>query len=253
MSKEIRVTVWNEYLHEKRSPEIAAVYPEGIHGAIAEVLRAQGDFEVGTATLEEPEHGLTDDVLDATDVLIWWGHMAHHKVSDDVVDKVQSRVLNGMGLIVLHSGHFSKIFRRLLGTSCGLVWREMGEKLRLWVTAPGHPIVEGLGPYLEVPHTEMYGEFFDIPQPDELVFIGWFQGGNVFRSGCCFHRGRGKIFYFQPGHESFPIYYQPEIVKVIGNAARWAAPISVVGFRKMAGDMSGAPNDAEPLDPVPSD
>ena len=250
MSKEIRVTVWNEYLHEKRSPEIAKVYPEGIHGAIAESLRGLGGFDVRTATLEQPEHGLTDDVLDVTDVLIWWGHMAHGRVSDDVVDKVQSRVLNGMGLIVLHSGHFSKVFRRLMGTSCGLVWREMGEKHRLWVTAPGHPIAEGVGPYFEVPHTEMYGEFFDIPQPDELVFIGWFQGGNVFRSGCCFYRGRGKIFYFQPGHETFPIYYQPEVVQVMGNAVRWAAPVPVVGFRKLASDMTGAPHEAEPLEPV---
>jgi trehalose utilization protein len=142
-----------------------------------------------------------------------------------VVDRVYKRVLDGMGLIVLHSGHYSKVFKRLMGTSCSLKWREAGEKERLWVIEPGHPIVEGLGEYIEIPHVEMYGERFDIPAPDTLVFVSWFQGGEVFRSGCCFHRGSGKIFYFRPGHETFPIYYQPEIRRVLRNAVHWAAPV----------------------------
>jgi trehalose utilization protein len=242
----IRVTVWNEGRHEKRDAAIAAVYPQGIHGAIAEGLAGQPGLEVRTATLDEPEHGLTDQVLANTDVLIWWGHMAHRDVRDDIVDKVQAAVLEGMGLIVLHSGHFSKIFRRLMGTNCSLIWREIGEKERVWVAAPGHPIVRGLGPYFEVPHTEMYGEFFDIPQPDELIFISWYPGGEVFRSGCAFYRGRGKVFYFSPGHETFPIYYQAEIRQVIANAVRWAAPVPVVGFR----DLKLAPNAKTPLEPV---
>ncbi|MBN1579672.1 MAG: ThuA domain-containing protein [Anaerolineae bacterium] len=246
MTDKIRVTVWNEYRHEKRSKEIAAIYPKGIHGAIAEFLSAQPGIETATATLDEPEHGLTDEVLANTDVLIWWGHMAHHDVKDEIVDKVQQRILNGMGLIVLHSGHFSKIFRRMMGTACSLKWREIGEKNRLWVTSPGHPIVEGLGPQFVIPHTEMYGEFFDIPQPDELVFISWFPGGEVFRSGCCFYRGRGKVFYFQPGHETFPIYYQKEVQQVISNAVRWCAPVKVVGFR----EMMQAPHVPEPMEPV---
>ena len=248
MADNIRVTVWNEYRHEKESPEIAAIYPQGIHGAIAAFLKTQPGLEVRTATLDEPEHGLTEKVLDNTDVLTWWGHMAHGDVRDEIVDRVQEHVLNGMGLIVLHSGHFSKIFKRMMGTSCSLKWREIGEKHRLWVTAPGHPIVEGLGEYFEIPHTEMYGEFFDIPQPDVQVLIGWFQGGDVFRSGCCFFRGRGKIFYFQPGHETLPIYYQKEVQHVISNAIRWAAPVNVVGFRNMP-DGDHIP---EPLEPVPT-
>lgn len=246
MADQIRVTVWNEYRHEKKSPEIAAIYPEGIHGAIAGFLSAQPGITTGTATLDEPQHGLTDEVLENTDVLIWWGHQAHAEVSDEIVDRVQMRVLNGMGLIVLHSGHFSKIFKRLMGSACSLKWREIGEKNRLWVTAPGHPIVEGMGPYFEIPHTEMYGEYFDIPQPDVQVLISWFPGGEVFRSGCCFYRGRGKVFYFQPGHETFPIYHQKEVQQVITNAVRWAAPVKVVGFR----EMSQAPNVPEPMDPV---
>lgn len=219
----VRVTVWNEGRHERRSEQIAAIYPKGIHGAIADGLIAAG-MQARTATLDDPEHGLTDEVLAGTDVLTWWGHLAHGDVSDAVVDKVQKRVLEGMGLIVLHSGHFSKIFKRLMGTSCDLKWREKGEKERVWVLEPGHPIADGLGEYFEVPQSEMYGERFDIPAPDTLVFTSWFQGGEIFRSGCCYHRGRGKVFYFSPGHETYPIYYQPEIQRVIANAVRWAAP-----------------------------
>lgn len=226
MKDRIRVTVWNEFLHERQDAEIREIYPEGMHGAIASYLEDLPGFDVKTATLGEPEHGLTDDVLTETDVLVWWGHMAHDEVSDAVVERVYNRVVSeGMGLIVLHSAHFSKIFRRLLGTPCDLKWREAGEKERLWVVAEGHPIVEGIGDYFEIEKTEMYGEPFGIPRPDELVFISWFEGGEVFRSGCCFHRGMGKVFYFRPGHETYPIYRDPNVLRVIGNAARWAAPV----------------------------
>jgi len=217
--------VWNEYRHEKSDKAVADVYPNGMHEVIASHLCAQG-FQVRAATLDEPEHGLTEDVLAQTDVLIWWGHMAHGEVRDEIVERVHQRVLDGMGLIVLHSGHYSKIFKKLMGTSCALRWREMGEKERIWVVDAGHPIAAGLEAYFEIPHTEMYGEMFDIPQPDELVFISWFQGGEVFRSGCCFHRGKGRIFYFRPGHETFPIFYQREVLQVISNAVRWATPVT---------------------------
>lgn len=224
MSQPVRVTIWNEFRHEKTDAHIRAVYPEGIHGAIAEYLEEQPGFFVQTATLDEPEHGLTDAVLAETDVLIWWGHQAHSAVEDEIVDRVHARVLDGMGLICLHSSHFSKIFKRLMGTTCNLKWRELGENERLWVVEPGHPIAAGVGQYIDIPHEEMYGEFFDIPEPDTLVFISWFPGGEVFRSGCCYHRGRGKVFYFRPGHETFPTFYQAEVRHVIGNAVRWAAP-----------------------------
>ena len=224
MAAKIRVTAWNEGRHEKSDPEVGRIYPKGIHGAIASLLSTEADMTVRTATLDEPQHGLTDEVLAATDVLTWWGHMAHGEVSDDVAEKVQRRVLEGMGLIVLHSAHISKPFLRLMGTSCLLRWREAGEKERLWVVEPGHPIVDGLGAYFEIPHEEMYGERFDIPAPDATVFISWLAGGNVFRSGCCYTRGKGRIFYFRPGHETFPTYHQKEVQTVIRNAVRWAAP-----------------------------
>ena len=226
MSASPRVTVWNEGRHEKMDVEIARVYPHGIHGAIASGLQDCGFTSVRTATLDEPEHGLTRDVLSQTDVLLWWGHMAHNDVKDEIVDRVYQRVLEGMGLIVLHSGHVSKIFRKLMGTTCELRWREIGEKERIWVVNPAHPIASGLKPYFEIVHEEMYGEHFDVPAPDELVFISWFQGGEVFRSGCCYHRGNGKVFYFRPGHETYPTYYHPDVLHVIQNAIYWAAPSS---------------------------
>jgi trehalose utilization protein len=219
----IRVTVWGENRHEKTNPAVAAVYPTGMHNAIADGLRQYPGFEVKTATLDEPEHGLTEAVLRDTDVLTWWGHMAHGDVRDDIVERVRQRVLNGMGLIVLHSGHFSKIFKILMGTSCDLKWREAGENERIWVVEPGHPIAEGLGETIELEHEEMYGERFDIPQPETLVFLSWFKGGEVFRSGCCYSRGNGRIFYFRPGHETFPTYFHADVRRVIANAARWAA------------------------------
>ncbi len=221
----LRVTIWHEFRHEKTDEKVASLYPDGMHMALAKGLESFG-FDIKTATLDEPEHGLTQEVLDNTDVLTWWGHMAHEEVSDEIVDRVQARVLQGMGLIVLHSAHLSKIFRRMMGTGCNLKWREADEKERRWVVDPAHPIVEGLPEYFEIPEVEMYGEHFDIPKPDQLVFISWFEGGEVFRSGCCYHRGQGKIFYFRPGHETFPIYYQEEVLKVIGNAINWAKPTS---------------------------
>ncbi len=221
----IRVTVWNEFRHEQRNPAVRAVYPNGIHGAIADALKTHADFSVGTATLDEPEHGLTSEVLAATDVLTWWGHQAHPEVSDEVVARVKARVLDGMGLIVLHSGHFSKIFKVLMGTTCDLKWREADDHERIWVVEPGHPIAAGLGETIEIDREEMYGERFDIPAPDELVFVSWFTGGEVFRSGCCYRRGAGRIFYFRPGHETYPTYHHPDVQRVIANAVRWAAPV----------------------------
>jgi len=224
MARKIRATVWNEFRHEKSSEKVAKVYADGMHAAIADSLNAQGDIEARTATLDEPEHGLTDDVLAGTDVLIWWGHIAHGEVDDAVVDKVQQRVLEGMGLIILHSGHFSKIFRRMMGTSCSLKWREADEREVLWVTRPGHPILAGVEDHFILDETEMYGEFFDIPEPDETILISSFAGGEVFRSGCTWRRGAGKVFYFRPGHETYPIFHNATIQTVLANAVRWGAP-----------------------------
>lgn len=224
MRHPLRVTVWSEYRHERNPHHPASqVYPEGMHVPIANALREAG-MEVRTATLDEHEHGLSEEVLHNTDVLTWWGHCAHDDVQDYIVDRVQRRVLDGMGLVCLHSAHYSKIFKRLMGTSCALKWREANEKERIWVVERGHPIADGLPEHFVLPHEEMYGETFDVPPPDALVFISWFQGGEVFRSGLCYHRGRGKVFYFRPGHETHPTYYDANVQRVIANGVRWAAP-----------------------------
>lgn len=231
----LRVTVWNEFRHERENPEVAAIYPHGIHTALADPLRAAG-LEVATATLDEPEHGLSDARLAATDVLLWWGHRAHHEVADAIVDRVQGGVLGGMGLVALHSAHFSKIFKRLMGTGCDLKWREAGERERLWVVAPGHPVVEGLPERIELQREEMYGEPFDIPPPEELFLVSWFQGGEVFRSGGCWRRGAGRVVYLRPGHETYPTYHEPLIQQLILNAARYAAPTGAPQIRRGRGE-----------------
>ncbi|NGM67730.1 trehalose utilization protein ThuA [Natronolimnobius sp. AArcel1] len=218
-----RVTVWNENVHEQESDDVAERYPDGIHGAIAAFLEEAG-FETQTATLQEPDHGLTEDVLAETDVLVWWSHCANHELSDEVATRVVDRVHNGMGFVPLHSAKNSKPFKRLLGTTCNIKYRHGGETERLWAVDFGHPIVDGLPESFEIPETEMYGEPYDVPEPDRTVFISWFEGGEVFRSGLCYRRGRGRIFAFRPGHEEYPIYYQVEVQRVIENAVHWAAP-----------------------------
>lgn len=219
----IKVTVWNEFRHEKKSDKVRSLYPDGIHGAIANALGVDDEFMIRTATLDEPEQGLPDDVLNDTDVLVWWGHMAHGDVNDALVERIAVRVRGGMGIIVLHSGHFSKIFKKLTGTSGSLKWRE-GDSCRIWVVNPSHPIAQGIGESIELLEEEMYGEPFGIPEPDEVVFISWFGGGEVMRSGCCFKVERGRMFYFQPGHETNTAFHNEKVKRVLRNACKWAAP-----------------------------
>lgn len=217
----IRVTIWNE--HTLITDEVLAVYPGGIHTYLAKVLGTEEDFEIRTAILEEPEHGLTEAVIESTDVLIWWGHNAHHLVEEEIANRVVAAVQRGMGLIVLHSGHLAKPFRYLMGTSCNLNWRD-GDFERVWTVDPSHPIAAGVPASFDLEMEEMYGERFDIPTPDEVIFMGWFSGGEVFRSGCTWRRGHGKVFYFQPGHETNPSYKHDTVQLIIKNAIRWAQP-----------------------------
>ncbi len=221
----IRVTVWNEFVHEKTDKRVTDIYPNGIHQAIADFLGKEEDIEVKTATLDDENCGITKEVLDNTDVLIWWGHIAHDRVPDEVAYMVRDAVLEGMGLVCLHSAHHSKPFRYLLGTSCNLTWRESNDEEILWVIEPSHPITKGIDRYFKLPAEETYGEPFVIPTPDKLLLIGNYSGGEVFRSGCLYERGNGKIFYFQPGHETFPIFYVPEVQTIIKNAVRFVNPI----------------------------
>src|SRR5690349_8953697 len=242
--RRLRVTVWNEHVHDRLEPTLQRIYPAGMHTPIVEgIERELGDaVTVRVATLEEPEHGLTEKALAETDVLTWWGHAAHDQVDDEIVERVHRRVLDGMGMVILHSGHYSKIFKRLMGTSCSLIWRSDpgGERELVWTVNPSHPIAAGVPQPIVIPHQEMYGEYFDIPPPDELVFISSFEGGEVFRGGCCYYRGAGRIFYFSPGHEEYPVYFQPEIQRVIANAVAWC------GGRSPANDLPSTRTDNAP-------
>ena len=239
----IKVTIWNEYVHEKNEPCVATLYPEGIHVVLAKSLAAP-DLAIRTATLDEPEHGLTPEVLNATDVLLWWGHAAHDQVDDAIVSRVQQRVWEGMGIIILHSGHMSKIFRVLNGTSSKLHWREVGERERLWVIDPAHPIAAGLPEHFELPYEEMYGEPFMIAGDAHVIFMSWFEGGEVFRSGFTIQRGNGRMLYFRPGHEAFPTFYNPNVLKVIANAIRWIRPTINRPYPK-----TNVPDPLEPISP----
>ena len=218
----IKAIVWGENVHEQKSKVVADLYPDGMHGCIADALNAADGIQATTAILQNAEHGLSEDRLSQTDVLLWWGHAAHGDVEDAVVDRVARHVLAGMGLIVLHSGHFSKIFKKLMGTPCNLTWREAGERERLWLASRNHPIAAGLPDHFELENEEMYGEPFGIPEPLETVFISWFQGGEVFRSGVTYKRGAGNVFYFRPGHETYPTYYDANVQTVLRNAVVWA-------------------------------
>ncbi len=220
----IRVTVWNEFFHEKTEPAAREVYPNGIHACIKEFLSVEEDITVRTATQDEEECGLTREVLDNTDVLIWWGHVKQYDLPLEIAERVKQAVLAGMGIIFLHSSHLSRPFCMLMGTACNLKWREDGDKERLWIVDPSHPIVQGVGDYVLIPNEETYCEPFGIPEPDKLIMIGAYEGGEVFRSGCCWRRGYGKVFYFQPGHETYPVYRIPEIQTIIKNAVRWCEP-----------------------------
>ena len=218
----IRTLIWGVNVHEQKNKIVADNYPTGMHNQIAKLLSSDGNIVTKTTTLQEPEHGCTVEALANTDVLVWWGHAAHGEVQDEIVERIAKRVWEGMGLIVLHSGHFSKIFKRLMGSPCALHWREAGERERLWVTNPGHPIAKGLPAYFELEYEEMYGEPFSVPEPLETVFVSWFQGGEVFRSGLTYRRGAGNIFYFRPGHETYPTYHDANVGQVLRNAVNWA-------------------------------
>lgn len=239
----IKVTIWNEYGPDQHSEAGVKTYPDGLHAVLKECLGKNEDMQVRVSLFTDPEYGLTEEILNDTDVLLWWAHSRHGELPDEKAALVAEYVQKGMGMIFLHSAHKSKPFMRLMGTSGSLKWREAHEREHLWVVNPTHPIAAGLPEYITIEPEEMYGEFFDIPQPDELVFIGWYEGGNVFRSGITYKRGYGKVFYFQPGHESYPTYYKPEIQQILTNAVRWAAPVKKLSALE-------CPCSREPIEPI---
>jgi trehalose utilization protein len=242
MDRKINVTIYNEFQHEQTKPEVREIYPQGIHTVLQSFLNKDEDIGViRIATLNNHEQVLTQEVLNDTDVLIWWGHMMHHLVSDAVALRVVRRVLQGMGFLALHSAHACKPFAMLLGTDTQMLrWRENGERVRLWNIARNHPITQGIGETFVVPHDETYGEPFGIPDPDQILFLSWYEGGEVLRSGCTWRRGEGSIFYLQNGHETYPVYYQPEIQRIIVNAVHWLCPMERVCIADRGGPNTPA-------------
>lgn len=236
----MNIVIYNEHNPSCKEKEGLKAYPSGIHGVLKEILTKDNN-EI-TIFTHENINTMSDETLNLCDVMIWWGHWYHDKIDDELSNKIVNKVHCGMGFIALHSAHLAKPFKKLMGTPCTLKWREIAENERLWVVNPSHPIAEGLNEYVDIPHEEMYGEHFSIPEPDELVFIGWFKGGEVFRSGCCYQRGLGKIFYFQPGHETYPTYQIKDIQKILLNAINWARPIKKI-------DSVNCPN-VEPLEKI---
>ena len=229
----INVTIWNEFRHEKSNEKVKEIYPDGIHAYLAGVLRCD-DFRITLAALDDPDQGLPDEVLNNTDVLIWWAHMHHWEVTEETAERVKNRVFAGMGLICLHSSHYSKVIQKVVGMTGHLTWGDEVKEI-LWNVNPTHPIAAGIPTHFVLPKEEIYGEPFQIPEPDELIFIGWYETGQVFRSGCTWRRGYGKVFYFQPGHESVPTFYNEYVQRIIKNAIYWAAPSHTEGYKLQEG------------------
>ena len=223
MSKKLNVVIWNEFRHEKTKENVKEIYPDGLHAKIKDFLSEDADMDITLASLDEPYQGLPDELLEKTDVLVWWGHMAHGEVSDELVEKIRARVYAGMGFVALHSAHHSKPFKAIVGTNGNLSWGR-NQKEVIWNLMPQHPIAAGIPDHFLIEEEELYCEPFYIPQPDALVFGAWYEDGSIFRAGACFLRGAGKVFYFQPGHETCRSFYNPYVQRIIANGIRWAAP-----------------------------
>lgn len=216
---QIRVLCWSE------GTAPTAIYPKDISGAVADALRAAGEFEVHTAALSDPDQGLSDAALAGADVLFWWGHQRHDQVHDDRVAAVVQRVRdNRLGLVALHSSHYSKPFKSLMGTACDLGgWGINRAPEQISVKAPAHPIARGISDF-QIPREEFCNEPFQVPPPDLVILESTWHTGQRFRSGCLWKRDSGRVFYFRPGHEEFPTYFQPEVKAILVNAARWMSP-----------------------------
>ena len=215
----LRIRVWCE----GGAPR--SVYPRDIDGALGDYLDALPHTEVRRARLDEPSAGLADADLDATDVLIWWGRLRHADLPDDRAVAIADRVRAGkLGFVALHASCGSKPFVNLMGTSCEPGgWRDNGRPERVTIAAPDHEIARGVAPFT-IPRTSMYLEPFQVPSPETVVLVSTFSGGETFRSGLTWTVGQGRVAYFRPGHDAFPVLFHPSVRRVVANAARWAAP-----------------------------
>ena len=224
-----RVVVWSEGTANV-DPGSKKVYPNDINAAIAEGLKpleARG-WEIVTASLKDPEQGITDELLKGTDVLIWWGHKKHGDVKDELVARIVQRVKEeGMGFISTHSSHFAKPYKKIMGSPC--TWREYkadGTSVKVIVKEPNHPITKGVKDF-SLPKIERYSEPFGVPEPESVPLDGLYTKPDgktePGRMGLCWTIGKGKVFYFTPGHETYDDYFRPEVRQIFCNAVEWAA------------------------------
>lgn len=215
---EIRVRVWSEHTARR------AYYPDDINGAVAEGLRLDDGLSVTTAELVDEGDGVPETELARTDVLVWWGHQLHRYVADDAVDRVVRHVRErGMGFVALHSSHMSKPFTRLIGDDGGLGGVEVDAGAeRITVEQRDHPVADGVDK-IELAKEESYNEPFNCGKPDAVVFRSVFDNGHEFRSGLAYTVDNGRVFYFRPGHETYPAFADPMVRRVIRNAVYWTA------------------------------
>lgn len=221
MSQEsVNALVWSE------GTEPEDVYPRGVRGPIADYLSEETDIEARTRSIEDEDQGVSGDDLEWADVILWWGHLRHDDVTDETVDRIEEHVReNGVGFVSLHSAHYARPYKRLIGMSGDLGGHRLtdDESEYVEVCAPDHPIAEGVDDFT-LPEVEMFGEPYDIPEPETVVLHSEYsEGDEEFRSGVTFEFGEGRGFYLRPGHEEFEIYLDDNIQRIVTNATRWAA------------------------------
>jgi trehalose utilization protein len=240
-NKGINVLVWDE---QQDVQVKSGAYKNFLGNAVAEFLSKTDGLQVVSANINEPDQGLADDRIAAADVVVWWGHVRHKDVNDSKVESIVAKVKAGKaGFVALHSAHYSKPFKNLMGTNCGFkkvdANKNEGFVQHLRVVSPMHPIAKGVKDF-DIPKTEIYGEPFEVPMPDAIVLYGHWDTGDSFPDVCCWTVGGkgvssaaakaanpgGRVVYFRPGHETFPIFHQPEVQRVVTNCVLWAAPKS---------------------------
>lgn len=214
----VRVLAWSEHTAPK------AVFPDDINNAVAGALCEDPQLTVTTAELVDPGDGVPEEVLASTDVLVWWGHLLHGRVTDAAVARIAAQVRDGgMGFVALHSAHMSKPFTTLIGDDGRLGGVALdGGKETITVRTPDHPVAQGVSDFV-IGKEESYDEEFGCGHPDTVVFHSAFENGQQFRSGLAYRIGAGRVFYFRPGHEEYPTLFLPEVKQIIRNAVRWAA------------------------------
>ncbi len=212
----LRVRVWCEGTAPR------AVYPQDIDGAVAAHLGKSPGVKVERARLTDPSAGLADAALDATDVLIWWGHIRHDAVPDDRAQAVIRRVRAGkLGLVALHSSCASKPFKGLMGMSCEPGgWREDGRPEHVKIAAPDHPIARGVAPFT-IPRSDMFAEPFDVPAPETVVLVSSWDRGETLRSGLTWSVDKGRVAFLRTGHDAFPVLFHPAVRQLLANASQW--------------------------------